>query len=547
MKKYIYISALLFISSGVISAQGEMDAYRFTQTDLNGTARSMSMGGAFGALGGDMSSMSHNPAGLGVYRSSEVQTTLDLNMSNIDAAWTNIKNSENKTRFSFDNFSYVGYYPTGRDEGLKTWNIGFSYNKVKNFNRKYRAYGRPVYSMADYAASRATNAYKNKDGGVYGIPENDLIYEQDQYNPYNNRDLNGEWLSILGYGAGFFGAKYGDLGLNDVYHSAFGEWKGNTWSAYSPDDAELTISERGSIDEFNISLSTNISDRVFIGATVSVTDVDYQMSSDHYETFGSTDDLYLDNDLETEGTGYSFNVGVIARPIDAIRLGVAYNSPKWYKMTDYYRADAGTYIAAYSDEPEMYAWTPDAAYTEYRFRTPGRWIFSAAGFIGTTALVSVDYELTDYTGMYLSDREGYAYTDENSFIKEDFKSAQTLKLGTEVKITPQFAVRAGYIWQPSPMKSHLINGTLEVRPMSTIPHYSVSNTTNYYTVGLGYRFTPNFYMDLACVYRIQDEKLYPFSNMGFNDPDNYVEPVEADPIKISAKTTRLALTFGYKF
>jgi hypothetical protein len=457
----------------------------------------------------------------------------------MDATWTNVKNSENKTRFSFDNFSYVGYYPTGNDEGIKTWNIGFSYNKVKNFNRKYRAYGHPAYSMADYAASRATNAFDNG-----GILEDDLIQVQDQYNPYNNRDLSGQWLSILGYGGGFFGVKYDNL--NDVYHSAFGEWKGNTWSPYSPDESQLTISERGSIDEFNVSLSTNISDRVFIGATVSVTDVDYQMSSDHYETFGVKDDLYLDNDIETEGTGYSFNVGVIARPIDAIRLGVAYNSPKWYKMTDYFHAEAGTYIAAYS-EPEMNAWTPDAAYSEYKFRTPGRWIFSAAGFIGTTALVSVDYELTNYANMFLSDREGYAYTDENTFIKEDFKSAQTLKLGTEVKITPQFAIRAGYIWQPSPMNDRLTGGKIEVRPMSTIPHYSISNTTHYYTVGLGYRFTPNFYMDLACIYRIQDEKLYPFSGMGFDDPNNYIEPVEADPIKISAKTTRLALTFGYKF
>ena len=68
-KKGWYIG-IMVLSSGWLFAQGEMDAYRFSQTELNGTARSMSMGGAFGALGGDMSVMSHNPAGLGVYRSS---------------------------------------------------------------------------------------------------------------------------------------------------------------------------------------------------------------------------------------------------------------------------------------------------------------------------------------------------------------------------------------------------------------------------------------------------------------------------------------------
>lgn len=117
-KKGWYIG-IMVLSSGWLFAQGEMDAYRFSQTELNGTARSMSMGGAFGALGGDMSVMSHNPAGLGVYRSSEVQATLNLSMANMSSNWTGINRSQNRTRFNFDNLSYVGYFPTGYDTGIK--------------------------------------------------------------------------------------------------------------------------------------------------------------------------------------------------------------------------------------------------------------------------------------------------------------------------------------------------------------------------------------------------------------------------------------------
>ena len=79
MKKVICLCAsALLLGSGSMFAQGEMDAYKFSQYDLNGTARYLSMGGAFGALGGDISAMRTNPAGLAIYRSSEIVTTVSL-------------------------------------------------------------------------------------------------------------------------------------------------------------------------------------------------------------------------------------------------------------------------------------------------------------------------------------------------------------------------------------------------------------------------------------------------------------------------------------
>ena len=82
----LLVSASL-LSSGVVFAQGELDAYRYSQTELNGTARYLGMGGAFGALGGDISSMSSNPAGLGIYRSSEIVTTLSLSSIKAKSDW----------------------------------------------------------------------------------------------------------------------------------------------------------------------------------------------------------------------------------------------------------------------------------------------------------------------------------------------------------------------------------------------------------------------------------------------------------------------------
>src|SRR5690554_8091036 len=107
MRKITTIFGFLFLFSSLIVAQGEIDALRFSREDLYGTARAMSMGGAFGALGGDMTGVSINPAGIAVYRSSEVVGT--LNLSRVGSSVGDY--DANKTRFELDNLGFVGYFP----------------------------------------------------------------------------------------------------------------------------------------------------------------------------------------------------------------------------------------------------------------------------------------------------------------------------------------------------------------------------------------------------------------------------------------------------
>ena len=158
--------SVFFLAGGIAYAQGELDAYKLSQTDLNGTARYLGMSGAFGALGGDISSMSTNPAGLGVYRSSEVVTTISLSSIKTNTNWNGSVADVSKTRFNFDNIAYVGYFPTGNDEGLVGWNIGLSYNRVKNYNRSYRMRGKQQSSLSDYVADMTA-----------GYKESALIYD----------------------------------------------------------------------------------------------------------------------------------------------------------------------------------------------------------------------------------------------------------------------------------------------------------------------------------------------------------------------------------
>jgi len=536
MKKNVLISLLLLLFCNMYSfSQGnEIDAYTLSTSELNGTARSMAMAGAFGALGGDVSVLSGNPAGLGVYRSSEISGTLDFSNVNTSTNWTNIKTDMSKRSFSANNFAFSMYFPTSSD-GVRNWSLGFSYNRLKNYSRSYKMTSNGQdYSMADVAAWRASNAFGYGDG--IRLDELNLT---GSYDPYNNRNLAGNWLPILGFESGMFEHS----GRGNEYRSSFG----TETVIQSPYRNALRVNESGYMDEYNIGFGINVSNFMFLGASISATDMDYRYSS-FYEDFFKYDErkndyLYLENRLNTKGSSVSVNLGVITN-LQMLRLGVAYQSPRWFKMTDYYGATAGTTIHAYADNPIVDNNTPEDSYSEYRFRTPDKWIFSAALILGQSALISADYELMNYNSMFYSDRNGEGL-EVSDYIQDDFTWSHTFKLGTEIKVTPQFAVRAGYMMQTSPMREALAKNNVEVLPAGTIPHFTVtSNPINYFTVGLGYRFSANFYMDLACIYRYNNSDAYAFSNTYTRNEQVDVYSV---PASLKTKTTRVALTMGYKF
>jgi len=557
--KYIIASVTALAFCGELFAQGnECDAFTLSEPELGGTARSMSMAGAFGALGGNLSVISANPAGLAIYRSSDASLTLDLSQINTTSKWNGTKSNMSKTAFGVDNFGIELYFPTGSG-GILNWNFGINHNRVKNFNRNYRmeAGSGLRSSLADYVAT--TSSYMQYADGGMGIPENDLTaivnsngkYE---YDPYaDNPNLSGYWLSILGYETGMYGNKNG---IDGAYHSAFGTWGGNSkWTPATPQSALLTVKESGYIDEYNFGIGTNISNVVFLGASLTVAEINYMMRSEYEELFapsGSSstqkDYLYLQNRLTTEGEGYAFNIGAIVN-LEKVRLGIAFNTPKYYSLTDYFDAAGETYVGSDASDPYMNNRTPSDNYSEYNFHTPGRWIFSGAYIMGTTALFSADYEIQNYENMHFSDTDG----DDrgfitNDYVSEDYGWSHTVKLGAELKPTLQFSVRAGYVWQSTPMLKQLYNNEVEVLSAGTVPHFSTrSNATQYVTVGLGYRFTPNFYIDLAAICRMNEVNAYAFSNVYYTDAERDISPVRSIPAKLKTNSTRLALTLGYKF
>jgi long-subunit fatty acid transport protein len=171
-------------------------------------------------------------------------------------------------------------------------------------------------------------------------------------------------------------------------------------------------------------------------------------------------------------------------------------------------------------------------------------LFSAAAIIGQSALLSADYELTNYKNAKVYQRGGIEIEGTNNDIAASLGTAGTLRVGGEVKVTPQFAVRAGAAWIGNPMNDILKKAEAEVNTVGTIPHYTIEKSITNYTVGLGYRFTPSFYIDLACVLKSQKEDLFAYSKI-FDNAGK--ELIESQSASLKTSSTRVALTLGYKF
>lgn len=247
------LCALYAASAG---AQGALDLYTISQTDLRGSARFMSMAGAFGALGADLSTLNQNPGGIGVYRSSEVGMTMGGVKKNVTMNGFKTSNSN----FNFDNIAYVGTFKTG-NETTPTFSWGVSYTKALDFKRHYNGVINGMRnSMTNYVADNSRGWTTSDLGAVKG-----------GYDPY--MDSNAPWISILAYNSYLINPMSAS---NDSYS---GLYKNGT-TGY----AEMEVQESGHLNEYNVSFGGNVMDMVYWGASVGISDLEYSMYSYYGES-----------------------------------------------------------------------------------------------------------------------------------------------------------------------------------------------------------------------------------------------------------------------
>ena len=553
MKKII-IPAIMLSLPVLGFAQSTVDAYSLSQTELRGTARFMSMGGAFTALGGDLSTLSQNPAGVAVYRGSEIGATLDLNFRSYNTQTPYGSSKDNQTKVFCNNFGYVGTAWLG--SGMRSISWGVTYGRVSSFDRVTNGYNNPTStSLTNYVA-----------GFSGGQSPSDLSFEygsngQCTYNPYLDSDC--DWLSILAYTSYMISPRPG------APNQYLGLYQNGTVG-----DALYNVRERGYVDQYNFDLGGNVSDMVYWGLGIGVTDISYTRDAYYSESMenarimspgGSsltTGDAGFDlyNSKHITGNGWNFKAGVIVKPVPALRLGFAVHTPTYYTLTHGY--EASTNFSYY--DPSL-AKNPDDAghldetqpanpqqgdeYTEWasfdsRLRTPWRIMAGAALVIGNQAIVSVDYEHQAYNDMQVKYQYGYGYDDfapddnVNNNIKDVFKGSDIVRLGIEYRVTPQLSLRAGYNAQKCNVKQAAVDGNVEVLTSGTDPSFSLdSKLTQYISCGLGYKYK-GWYFDAAYVHKNRESKFRAYTNW-----DGNIAP-SAD---VKENYNSVVLSVGYKF
>jgi hypothetical protein len=467
------------------TAQSEIDVLRYSYITGGGTARYMSMGGAFGALGADMSSASTNPAGLARYSKSELVFTPGYHYAENNSLYNGNTAYATNSTLNITNAGYVGTLVNEKPDMTrwKTVQFGIVYNKLHNFNYNTTIKGSDPSSishmMANYANGRSTDFNIENDpfgSGLFLLGE--VIYE-DENNP-------------------------------------------NTYYSYIETDVNQTktINRRGSLGETTISFSGNYDDMLYVGGSVGIQRLRYTQEDSHYEDIidqsqSLIKDLTYNETFTVDGTGFNLKLGAIYLPTQWLRLGVAYHTATIVNISDNYKATLISNDTIFTTPLEVGI---EGGF-DYKVRTPSRTIISVAGVIAKRAILSLDYEVADISKAWLKADMDNVFDFENEMVRNTFQSVNTIRLGAEYKLNDAWVVRAGFANFSSPIKQD----------------FTIANPSRQtYSFGIGYR-TKNFFWDVA------------FANTTWSEDYYLYDPNLVNVSTTNYNQLQFLNTFGFRF
>lgn len=523
MKNKVILTACALLAIATASAQNAYDAERLLGNDLNGTARFVGMGGAMGALGGDISVMSSNPAGIGIFRSNDLSVSFGFNNTSAKSNFRGVSMNEDRTRASFDQVGFVYSNKIGNNTSLRFVNFGFNYHKSKNFNR--------LFSMGGPLDNLSQSHQLAQEMNAYGLTESEFYNIMDEKNPYTKYWNQLPVLGVMGVRTGvvdwYIGEKKNPWGWDGVNNNFFSE-------------------ETGGISQYDFNVSFNIEDRVYLGATFGVYDVDYNRFSTYtenlqtYDTNGNPQDnggYTLDNYYRLEGTGMDIKLGIIVRPIESspFRVGFAVHTPTWYDLRESYDATLSSDIFAcpepYKQVLSEFLITPEYDYLTYDYKMTTPWKFNVSAGTTFAGLVAVgaEYEYQDYSSAKFKDVDGYELGDAK--IKDFLKGVHTFRIGMEARVVPEFSIRAGYNYSSAAFSKDAYSA---LALYSTHTDFNNTESRNTFTFGLGYR-GDIIYADLAYKYDMYKSNFYAFDD------------IDLQATKVDNSRHQLLLTVGARF
>ncbi len=469
--------AALTISQSMAQSGYFVDALRFSQAPASGSARIMGIGGTQLSLGGDISNIAGNPAGLGFFRTSEASISLGYSDWGIDTRFLGQTRNYNTSNFHVPNLSYVMANPKSNLESgaFKGGAFGISFQRIANFNSEFG------FNSNNFSESSILDLFLSQSLGyttdqLSGLGLAGLAYETYLINPFYDEQGNlvvGDYDPIIGY-------------------------------EIVPKHREQVINE-GSSSQMSISYGANFNHKIFIGGSIGIRSLSFSSIKNFGESFesGPLRNFDLRENLFINGTGINLNLGVIFKPIDYFNLGLNFVSPSWFSLSEEFEAGITSNFNNYFYEPENITLGREEALTDYvvsnySLRTPMKIGGGATFFVGKNGFISADVDWVDYSAARLNSRD-FDQSADNDAIRNAYGSTINFRVGGEARID-RFRLRAGYAFYGD--------------PYSNTPN--ITQTTSQISGGVGVKFN-SLYIDFALVNNQSDGVYRSYQVLDAND------------------------------
>ncbi|MBR1569291.1 MAG: hypothetical protein IJ651_00985 [Bacteroidales bacterium] len=550
MKKYFTILVLAAVGT-TAAAQNWADAYLFSENVYGGTARTVGMGNAVTAIGGDPGTLVFNPAGSAVAAYSQLSITPGVTFSVASATGTVLSGDTRPIGFGdqyrtgfmkakLPNVSFITSFDTGKRRGVKRYSFGFSFNATNNFTSRFNAAG--VNSDNSYAASLASSA-DGFSASVMG--EEDWFYSGDPARMP-------AWVDMVGYRSGMIGSVDGMDGAYIALTETMDE-NGNFRLA-APVYQKYGRQSSGYKSDFILNFAADISDVFYVGANLGLVNLNYNQVQywqespeieSEFPTIAYSDgttatfsSLLMQQNYRATGSGLYVKAGVLWRPTSSLRVAAAVQTPTILRITERYGYKGQ---ATLKGKASPSASSPEDEWS-YQLRMPWRLNAGIAYSIGNVAVLSADYEMVNFgSNRFATYSSGDGSFVENSFstvndeISQMLGLSHMLRLGAEVKPIPSLAVRAGY-------------------NLDTNPQTGLSSLLKHaFSLGLGWSSAGSFYMDAAVRLRtVPAEYIIPYyyyyAPSAGSFYDKYVrDDVLTPEIEVKTLFADALLTLGWRF
>lgn len=488
--KILCAVAIVATALPTLAQDFSFDAFRFSGANNSATARFNALGGSQTALGGDLTSLYGNPAGLGMFTKSEFSFTPSFNINNNETNFLDTKTTQNTNHVNLNNMGIVFHSPIAKTgnltSGLLSFNFGVGYQKTNFFKNDINYRGGKTFGngLGDYF-SEVANVEENRNTDYTNVP---------------TAAFNGFLIDTVSNQA-------------DYYKPS---------TSLEVDQLLNTIT-KGNQSNVDFSMGVNIGNQLYLGATLGLASINYRSNNVLNErgtaARAATNRSYnysanLINNFDAQGSGVNFKIGAILKPVYEFRIGLSLETPTWYAITDNFNQslnlrDIGNRLESKTDNFLF----------DYRLSTPLKLNGGISYFISNKGFLTANINFIDYSGIRIRSNDSATDLTTNAALNDLYKEALNYSFGAEFKLVDNFMIRGGY--------NSLGN-----------PYHNKDFKSENFSGGLGYRFG-SYYIDGAVIFNQNNLQTQTVS-YSF---DKRIEPFA----NRNTQTTNVSLTFGARF